>query len=63
MSVKSLVCVLLEILHTEYQDLHFTNKVRTFLGSEEGLASPQNFEAMFEGGDMVLRLRSEYGSV
>lgn len=55
--------MLLEVLHIEYQNLHFTNEVRTFLGSEDSLSSPHNFEEMFEGGDMVLRLRSEYGSV
>lgn len=44
------VCVysFLYILNTEYQN-HSTNTMRIFLGSEDNLAGPHNFKALFVG--------------
>lgn len=55
------VCVFLYSLHTEYQNLHSTSKVRTFWGHEDILACPYNFKGLFAGWDMVLRLKLELG--
>lgn len=40
------VYVLFALLHIEYQNLHFTIKVRTFLRREEILADPHNIKGL-----------------
>lgn len=42
------LCLFLHLLYTEYQNLHSTTKVRTFLGREYILAGPDNFKEQFE---------------
>lgn len=56
------MCVCSCFLHTKYQNTHFTSKVRAFLGSDI-LPGPHNFENLFEGSAVVLRLVLESGLV
>lgn len=50
--LSSLVCmcvcvsVFLPMLHTEYQNLHYSSKVRTFLEVSNG---PYNLKGLFDG--------------
>ena len=54
------VCVslslFLELLHTEYKNLHSTANVRTFLERDDILTAPHNFKRLFQGFDLVLGL-------
>lgn len=43
-SVCVFACVFLNLQLSEYQNLHYTSKVRTFFASEEILAGPHNFK-------------------
>ena len=43
------VCVYIRLLHTEYQNTNWTNKVKTILKSEDVFAGPHIFKGLFEG--------------
>lgn len=42
------LCVVVVVLPTEYQNLHFTSNIRTFWGSEDILSGPYIFQSLFE---------------
>lgn len=50
-------CVFLYLLHMGYENIHFTQNVRTHWGSEAILASPHKFKGLTEGKDIELILR------
>lgn len=64
-SVRVCVFVFSYLTHTDYKDMHFNSKVRTFFRNENILTGPQNFKGGFKGKSLVLwsGLGSGAGSV
>ena len=56
MCVCVCVCLCVHLLHPEFQNIHSTSKVRTFVGSENVLAGTHNLKGLFKGQGLVLRL-------
>lgn len=52
----------LYLLHSEDQNKFLVNRVKALLESEDILDGPHNFKGLFEGSDLVLRVRLEWMS-